>query len=493
MEIFWLIRLWFESRPYRRLWLSVPALLVGLAWVGLGIVLALTTSAATQGFYSALATRALATQDYPTARVACNRLLLSWPGSRGQNLFNLGLAMYGLRQGQEGTALMNAAAPFDQPGFAPAHLFVARQLLVQTNVTAAAMQQAERHLKYTLKMDPNSAEAHLMLGRLYFQMRNWEAAKDHLEAVASSRPETAILLASVAKAENDDLGMRRWAGRAVEYFRSRADKAQADNPLDRLGWATALAIQQLYAEAIAVLEAGRKKADHKAYVSGMAGVYADWAAQVAKTDPANLALRLKLLQQGLECDPNSLPLVELLLPLTHLTGAEAKDAEGMLTRMLAEGGSSAMLHFFVGNDALRRGDTEMAAKHFKLAFELSPNLPVVANMMALMLAIGKEPDLPRALAIVQAVVDKYPNEPDVRNTRGTILVKLGRWEEGVKDLEFALPQLRVKGQTHASLALAYRNLGMGQLAAEHERLARELSAPRADDASRRPEPAPAKP
>jgi Tfp pilus assembly protein PilF len=90
-------------------------------------------------------------------------------------------------------------------------------------------------------------------------------------------------------------------------------------------------------------------------------------------------------------------------------------------------------------------------------------------------------------------VDKYPNEPDVRNTRGTILVKLGRWEEGVKDLEFALPQLRVKGQTHASLALAYRNLGMSQLAAEHERLARELSAPRADDASRRPEPAPAKP
>jgi CheY-like chemotaxis protein len=36
----------------------------------------------------------------------------------------------------------------------------------------------------------------------------------------------------------------------------------------------------------------KEKADHKAYVSGMAGVYADWAAQVAKTDPHNLALRL---------------------------------------------------------------------------------------------------------------------------------------------------------------------------------------------------------
>ena len=138
-----------------------------------------------------------------------------------------------------------------------------------------------------------------------------------------------------------------------------------------------------------------------------------------------------------------------------------------------------MLHFFVGNDALQHGDTELAAKHFKLAFELGPNLPVVANMMALMLAIGKEPDLPRALALVQSVADKYPNEPDVRNTRGTILVKLGRWDEGVKDLEFALPKLRVKGPTHASLAVAYRNLGLSDAANEHERLAREPAAPAA--------------
>ena len=39
MKIHWKIRLWFESRPYRRLWMSLPALLVGLAWVAFGIVL----------------------------------------------------------------------------------------------------------------------------------------------------------------------------------------------------------------------------------------------------------------------------------------------------------------------------------------------------------------------------------------------------------------------------------------------------------------------
>ena len=493
MKIHWKIRLWFESRPYRRLWMSLPALLVGLAWVAFGIVLAFTKPAATQAYYTSLVPRALAMRDFPTARVACNRLLLSWPGSRTQDLFNLGLAMFGLGQGRDGFALMNVAAPIEKPVFAPAHLFIAQQLLMQTNVTAAAIQQAERHLNHVLALEPNSVEAQLVLGRLYFQMRNWDAAKEHLELCVSARPETALLLASVAKAQKDDIAMRRWAMRAADHFRGLVDKSKQDRPMDRLAWATALTIQERYADAIAILEAASKTSDSKVYAAGMASIYADWAAQVAKSDPHNLALRLKLLQQGLQYDPKSFPLVELLLPLTRLPATESKEASAMLTRMLAEGGSSAMLHFFVGNDALQHGDTELAAKHFKLAFELGPNLPVVANMMALMLAIGKEPDLPRALALVQSVADKYPNEPDVRNTRGTILVKLGRWQEGVKDLEFAIPKLRIKGPTHASLALAYRNLGMNQLADEHDRLARDPSAPRADDPSHRPEPTPPKP
>lgn len=479
MSFFWPIRLWLETRPYWRLWMSLPVILVGLAWLGFALALAFTRPATTQRFYSSLAPRALATRDFQTARVAGNRLLLSWPGSRGQDLFNLGLAMFGLGQPLEGSALINAAAPPDKPGYAPAHLFVARHLLMETNVSPAKLQQAERHLNYALRLEPNSTEAHLLLGRLYFQMRNWDLAKNHLETAVLAQPETALLLATLAGMEKDDIALRRWTEAAVKYFRGRIEKVWQENPSDRLSWATALAMQERYAEAIGILDAGRKKSGSPLYAAGMASIYADWAAQVAKTDPRNLVSRLKLIQQGLECDPQNLHLLELLLPLTRLSGAEAKDAEAMLTRMLAEGGSSAMLHFVLGNDAFQRGDTELARKHFKLAFELGPNLPVVANMMALMLAIGKEPDLPRALAISQPIVDKYPNEPDVRNTRGVILAQLGRSDEAVKDLEFALPKLRDKRSTHTALARAYRHLGLDKLAAEHEQLAREPAPPAA--------------
>jgi tetratricopeptide (TPR) repeat protein len=350
-------------------------------------------------------------------------------------------------------------------------------------MTAQMLQQAEGHLNNALKLEPDSIEAHQVLGRLYFKMHNWDLAKTHLLAVASAKPDTALLLAMLAREQNDDIGMRQWAGTAAEYYRGKVGKATEENPPDRLAWATALAIQDRYAEAAEILKTGMKNSSSKIYISGLANIYADWAAHVAKTDPHNIASRLELIQQGLEFDPQNLGLLEQLLLLTHLPEPEAKSAQAMLTQMLAQGGSSAMLHFVVGNDAYQRGDVEQAGEHFKLAFELAPNLPVVANRMALMLAIGKQPDLPRALAISQTLVEKYPNEPEVRNTHGIILAHLGRWEEAVKDLEFALPNLRDKSATHTALALAYRNLGLTGLADEHERLSRETPEPSAPAAS----------
>ncbi len=470
-KIFRPIRIWFKTRPYRQLWRCLPAILLGMAWAWFGMVLLTAHPAGIRIFYADAARRALAARDYQTARVAANRLLLVGSDSRAETLFRLALAELGLGQASAGAALLNLAAPLENPVYAPAHLFVARQLLAGTNVTAQRLQQAERHLTLTLKLEPDSIEAHQMLGRLYFQLRNWDPARKHLLAVVSARPDTALLLAVLARTQKDDAGLRRWAGLAMDYYHGRVEKAAVENPPDRLAWSTALALQERYAEAVDILEAGRKKSGPKVYAAALANLYADWAAQVAGLNPNNFALRLKLIQQGLESNPQNLALIDLLLPLTRLPEPEAKSARAVLTQKLAEGGSSAMLHFVVGNDAFQQGETEAAAAHFKLAFELAPHLPVVANRMALLLALGKEPDLPRALAISQPLVEKYPGEPEVRNTHGIILARLGRSAEAVKELELALSKIQDPRATHTALALAYRNLGLRELAEEHERLA----------------------
>jgi Flp pilus assembly protein TadD len=145
-----------------------------------------------------------------------------------------------------------------------------------------------------------------------------------------------------------------------------------------------------------------------------------------------------------------------------------------LAKTLAEGKSAAVIHFALGLDAWQRGRVDLAREHFALSYESAPHMPEVANNMAMILAVADKPDLPRALAIIQSVLDKYPNGANYRETRGQILVKLGRWQEAVLDLEYALPKLSAKRSTHSALADAYAGLGSGELAAQHQRLAQAL-------------------
>ena len=436
MTFLWDVRIWLETRPYWRLWWSIPALLTGVAWGVFGFMLASWTPVGTRAQYSSAATKALAARDFQTARIASQRLLLSGP-SRAQDMFQLARAKIGLSQTEEAFALLKLAAPLETPGYAPAHVLIARSLLAATNLTTPAIKQAEAHLNHALTLEPNSIEANELLGWVYFQRHDWDLAEAHFQAVVSAKPGVALTLATLSKAKGDDLSMRRWAERAAKYYRDKMNGAKADSPPDRMAWAQAWEMQGNYAEAIQVLDDGRKRSNSPIYPAALASLYAAQAEHVARLEPRNVVSRLKLIQQGLECEPKNVRLLKLLIALSHMDGPEANAARDSLTNMLAEGGSSAMLHFILGSDAWQQGEKEQAQKHFVLAYELAPNLPVVANNMALMLALGSSSDLPQALALIQPLVDKFPDQPHFRDTRGQVLVKLGRWQE-VRIAEFSV-------------------------------------------------------
>ena len=132
--------------------------------------------------------------------------------------------------------------------------------------------------------------------------------------------------------------------------------------------------------------------------------------------------------------------------------------------MLTEGKAAVILHFTLDIDAWQHGHPEEARKHLALAYETASQLPFVANNMAMILTVGDKPDLSRALTIIQSALAKFPNNPSFRETRGEILVRSGRSQEAIADLEFALPLLASKRAAHKALAEAYRSLGLRDLA-----------------------------
>jgi len=340
------------------------------------------------------------------------------------------------------------------------------------NPNPSLLPSAESHLKWALQAEPNHVEARLLLGALYSQTGRWVPAWEQLTKAYPARKEAALLLSRVATAQGDEAAARKWAQEAQTVFKAEAI-AKPGAVLARVRWAEATLMLGQFADALDILNAGITKSSNRAYREMASRVCEEWARKIAREPPADVGQRLSLIQRGLEYAPNNKQLLIRLIELSHLNGKEADAARDRLKGLLAAGGQdSAMLHFCLGSDAWQRGHLEEARQHFSLAYELAPQMPYVANNLALMLALGDRPDLPRALAMIQPLADKFPNDPHLLETRGEILVKMGKWQEGVKCLELALPSLSSKAATLKALADAYQHLGLKDLAEEHQRLAK---------------------
>ena len=127
---------------------------------------------------------------------------------------------------------------------------------------------------------------------------------------------------------------------------------------------------------------------------------------------------------------------------------------------------------------MQHGQIEQARVHWERAFELSPDMPVVANNLAWMIATAAEPDLPRALALANIAVERAPKELNFRHTRGNILFQMERYKEALGDLEAALPRYADNAELHMKLAITYEHLGVAAMAAEHRRQAKAKPAPK---------------
>ena len=73
--------------------------------------------------------------------------------------------------------------------------------------------------------------------------------------------------------------------------------------------------------------------------------------------------------------------------------------------------------------------------------------------------------------MADAAAKALPQHPEIRETRGIILARLGRWSEALVDLEIALAAFPDRAHIHDSLADAYEHLGDPDMAARHRELA----------------------
>jgi tetratricopeptide (TPR) repeat protein len=469
-----LISLWLQSRPWTLIWWSSPVLLAFAGWLAFGYCMLRWKHQEIGAQYSAIVERALERKDFDTARIGCQRLLSIGAEPRAKWLFSLGLAYAGGGRDRDASTLFSSLAPIEKPGYLPAHIFLAQALMSRTNLTLEDVQTAEKHLVHALSLDPKYLGANELLAQVYIRTGQWELACQRLTEVVPKYPEVGLLLAAVLKERGDLAGARSWADRAARFHREKVEASKLELPLHRCGWAQALAMLEDYKQALKVLEAGWTASADRSYPPMIGDVCAAWVEAMTQKNSPDLEAKLTTIEKGLEFAPQNELLLKQLVRLSQMGGNEGQKARETLTKSLAEGKGTAVIHFALGLDAWQRQQPDLARKHFGLAFDSAPLMPEVGNNMAMILAVGDKPDLPRALEIIQSLLEKYPKSANFRETRGEIYVKMDRWQEAVVDLEYALPVLGSRRNTHFALAEAYRGLGSQELAAQHERLAKSV-------------------
>lgn len=382
--------------------------------------------------------------------------------------------------------LMSKLAPSDKKGYGRAHLWMFENLYRMQRgpdgkavpPTPEAILEAERHLLHALEWPGQDVilGAHFGLAKLYRDTSRIDDAKKHLAEVAGRFPEYRLTLAQWAKAQGENELVISHAKAAENAFRSRLTTSLDDHEA-RFGLVECLLLQNKYAESQELINIGATLSSSqdiiRAYAKKMTQLFISWA-DFKENDPkSNFADRLTLLDGALRLDPDNPELFNRLMKLMKDKTPESEKAREVFRKFAVDQDKSAMAQLFLGIDAFQQDRAEEARYHWEKAFALSSGAPLVANNLAWAVAFYPPVDLPRALEMANTAVARAPNEARFKGTRGHILNKMKRYKEALPDLEASVKVYGNDPNLFKALSEACSNLGYTKMAAEYK--AREES------------------
>lgn len=462
---------WIMGRNYRALLEGFPAIAATTAAIVLTVMVFRLNAEENIETYKHALTDGAKARDPAAATLILERLALLDP-DQPEYRYQWALAVRLQGKFDRAMSLLSSIAPLDHAGFAPAHLVIAQRLL-DNQPTPETMRIAEIHLRRALERQPDSEDALSMLGQLYFAQGKYKEAERYLLQVVIARPELTLCLAQMYSAMGNKQSMEVNARRAQKFFRERVD-ASVDDHASRMNWARMTLLLGDGPTAISILQEGLRLSGEQGYRRALGQAYVAWTDALVKAGNGNVGQCLTLLEQGIRHDYTNPALIDRLLVLCRAKEPEAGKVRGTLRQLLAEGVAVSTVNLILGADARERGRLEEARQHFERAFALAPEMPIVINNLAWSLAFSENPDLQRSLGLIESALQRWPNQLNFRETRGQILIKLGRWKEALSDLEAALPALPQNQALHQALAETYRNLNMPEMAETHAGKAKSL-------------------
>ena len=492
-----LVNSFLATRPWRRILLFSPVLLILFAAIGL-IIWGKTIGRQTLVMrYAVWAEAELArlkseaTTDEPAGPRLLNderssplsdmlyRRLLQLNDENARTRYLVAMQMAKSQRVGQARSLMEEIAPLgeNRKGYEPAHAWLAVDLLSRQPLNNEDQVRLQSHLN---------------------AIQNWDGASSGLLAVHSNilaaqgkRSESLDLMGRAAKKDPSlqsshailarKLNMPRVADEVSSKARERLKEltARPDAKLqDFIQLSTLELTENKFEDALRVTREGLSKLGNDNEQLKFIGsealrlMYRKSLQKTAKGVEFNLNL-LDAAMREYPANPNLATEVALLENMGVEASAELKD---LMEQQLANGQATAVAHLILANQQIKNGHMAEAIPHLELTVKAAPNHPIALNNLALALALTDSANVARAEELIDRALKIDSRNPELFDSQGQIRLIAGRPLDAVESCEKSISMDPNRIGTRELIVKAYRQAKLEDMAVKQEVTLEKLKA-----------------
>lgn len=478
---------WMVSRPYKNLGPALPAILATVMIAAIAYWDRFEGMGRRNITYRRTYEELIRAEDYQSASLVGKRLTHAMP-----NDLNLQYQQAIVSEKLEG----KEQAKSKMMDLVTVHEFGrAAEWIIRTHYSLVDLAEWDqlKHKQFQALMsvamsklrNPELASVKLTMSSYLSQLGAHREAIKLLQEVSAIHPEVSVTGLSIAYQMKEDQLAKDFARSAETYLLRKIGENPTSVQL-RLDLAKALVIQEKEQEAAKFLKEGINAAqlnpeatEKLKEATGEVLVFFVNRLTQKGAPKETLLQRLNVINNAIRIAPNNPVVINAMIDIVLECESDKEQQIVSLRNALVQGAngtSPEAVHFIVGTLDLLAGRVESGLSHLEIAKSSGLNTPGILNNLAMaILESGKDGDLKRALELSNAAVTAMPDHPYLRDTRGRVYVKLGKYTDAVLDLELALQAPELAADVHQLLAEAYNALNQKELAAEHTKQYEALS------------------
>jgi hypothetical protein len=380
-------------------------------------------------------------------------------------------------KGDEARQLLSSLAPATARGYAPAHAWMAADLLSRK----AALEKPEQaallsHLAQACSWEGVSPRMRAAYAELLEAQGQPMDAIRVLARAAQEEPQLQLMLTAMAARHGVKKTAEESSLASQQYLEKRAAEPEPE-PEILVQLATLHLLKMDADQALTVVMRGLKETPDHPQLRRIASEALRFKyRQSVQRSEQGVMMDLRLLDAALKADPTNMALSEELAFLIELGVQLPPELADTFQQQLSAGQATAVAHVVLANQKIRSEKIAESIPHLELALQKAPDSPLILNNLAMALLLVDDAQLARAEQLVARALQVGGPNPDFYDTQGQVMLKTERLHEGVAALENALELAPKRLDIRQMLAAAYRRLGLEDLAQTHEKFIAQAEA-----------------